>query len=103
MRETRKRKAKKAKGRNVAKTLTRKRKRRGGICPNVDTVEGVRLYLAWSLRKMIAGELSESKAKGGAYIAGVLLRACELASIEKRITELEQIAMEKNNELQPKT
>jgi hypothetical protein len=68
----------------------------------VDTVGGVRVFLGWSLRKMIAGELSESKAKGAAYIAGVLLRACELASIERRITELERIAAERDNELQPK-
>jgi hypothetical protein len=81
------------------------RKQRGGVrgikCPNVDTVDGVRLYLAWSLRKMIEGELPESKAKGGAYIAGMLLKAFELTEIENRIRNLEQLTRDKENELRP--
>jgi hypothetical protein len=75
---------------------------RGVKCPNIDTVEGVRLYLAWSLRKIIEGKLSESKAKTGGYIAGMLPRAFELAEIETRIKELEQLAREKEDELQRK-
>jgi hypothetical protein len=79
-----------------------KAKCRGGIrgVPNVDTVEGVRLYLAWSLRKMIDGELPESKAKTGSYIAGMMLKAFELGEIETRIKQLELLARGKQNELQ---
>jgi hypothetical protein len=87
----------------MAKRLTHKRKGRRGICPNVDTANGVCVFLAWTLRKMIAGELSEGKAKSGAYIASVLLRGFEIAEIETRISELERIAGERHYELSPKT
>jgi hypothetical protein len=60
----------------------------------------VRLFLAWACRNMVEGKLSESKAKGGAYIAGVLLRAFELSQIETRIQRLEEQAEKKRNELQ---
>lgn len=83
-----------------SKALKNNRKRRGGmVCPKVDTAGGVCVFLAWSIRKMIAGELSESKAKGGAYIASILLRGFEIAEIERRITELERTTSERENEL----
>jgi hypothetical protein len=56
----------------------------------LDTLQGVRVFLGWSIRKMIEGELPESRAKGGAYIAGVLLRAFELSDLEDRLKALEE-------------
>jgi hypothetical protein len=41
--------------------------------PNVDSVQGIRVALAWASRRMIAGKLDTTRARTLGYLAGMML------------------------------